>query len=129
MKFTFFALLSSLIIFMFAVIIGGESDSITKNNSIGAPKVENGRQIIEIRAKGGYTPGETVAQANIPSLIRIKTQATFDCSASLLIPALGFRTFLPSSGVTDVPVPAQKPGTTLTATCGMGMYSFRIQFN
>lgn len=128
MKYTFFALLSALIIFMFAVMIGGESDPVKNNNSPASPKIENGKQIIEIRAKGGYTPEETVAQADIPSVIKMKTQATFDCSASLLIPALGFRTFLPASGVTDVPVPAQKPGTTLTATCGMGMYSFRIQF-
>lgn len=90
---------------------------------------EAGKQIIEISARGGYSPRLSVAKAGVPTIIRMKTSGTFDCSSALSIPSLGIRLSLPSSGTKDIDVPAQQPGSTLQATCAMGMYNFAIQFN
>jgi plastocyanin domain-containing protein len=89
---------------------------------------EGEKQIIEITAKGGYSPDETIAKAGVPTIIRVKTNNTFDCSAALRIKSLGYSKNLPATGTTDIEVPAQVAGTTLKALCSMGMYNFSIQF-
>ncbi len=86
-----------------------------------------GTQIIEITAKGGYTPRKSVAKAGIPTVLRFNTNGTFDCSSSVRIPSMNITKFLPQSGSTDIDLGVQPVGT-LTGTCGMGMYSFEIQF-
>lgn len=86
-------------------------------------------QIIEIEAKGGYFPSLSEAKANVPTVLRIKTSNTYDCSLILAIPAMRYQARLPFDGTTDIQLPAQAPGTTLTALCGMGMYSFDIRFS
>ena len=85
-------------------------------------------QVIEISAKGGYSPRETTAKAETPTTLKIKTSGTFDCSSALTIPKLGYRANLPPSGETVVEVPPQKAGSTLAGLCLMGMYSFTIRF-
>lgn len=85
-------------------------------------------QIITIKAKGGYYPRTTKAKANIPSIIRMDTNGTYDCSAALTIPAIDYNTFLPANGETDIKVPPQAPGTTIRGVCSMGMYSFTVKF-
>ncbi|HXK38433.1 MAG TPA: hypothetical protein VJ579_05200 [Candidatus Paceibacterota bacterium] len=89
---------------------------------------EGGKQIIEITARGGYAPRNSIAKAGVPTIIRMKTSGTFDCSSALSIPSLAIRLNLPPSGVKDIEIPAQKAGSKLAATCSMGMYNFDIQF-
>ena len=91
--------------------------------------IVGGSQIIEISAKGGYSPQNITAKAGTPTTLKIKTSGTFDCSSSLTIPKLDYQTNLPPSGETVVVVPPQKAGSTLTGLCSMGMYSFTIRFN
>lgn len=91
--------------------------------------VVDGKQIITINAKGGYLPRNTVAQANLPTALKISTKGTFDCSAAISIPSLGYRKNLPPNGDTLIDVPPQQPGTTLRGLCAMGMYNFTVQFN
>lgn len=93
-----------------------------------AVTIENGVQIIDISAKGGYYPRRVEAQAGVPTKIRVTTRGTFDCSAALTIPAIGYSGNLPLSGSTDIDVPPQEPGTTLRGLCSMGMYSFAVDF-
>lgn len=90
--------------------------------------VENGVQVIEIMARGGYKPEMTTAKANMPSIIRVKTNSTYDCSAALTIPSLNYKTRLPFSGTTEVPIPAQTADTEMLGVCSMGMDSFRVKF-
>ncbi|OGH92588.1 MAG: hypothetical protein A2534_02555 [Candidatus Magasanikbacteria bacterium RIFOXYD2_FULL_39_9] len=128
MKKTFIAIF----IFVAAVITGailfsgGEKDTGPSANNI---KIKDGKQIITINAKGGYTPRITNAKADMPTVIKIDTRGTFDCSSSLVIPALNYRKNLPPSGETLVDVPAQKAGTSIRGMCSMGMFSFNINFN
>lgn len=91
--------------------------------------VENGKQIITIAVRGGYTPQITNAKAGIPTILRLVTNSTFDCSSAVSIPALGYRANLPRSGNTDVEVPLQTSGSSIQGTCGMGMYNFRLNFS
>jgi plastocyanin domain-containing protein len=89
----------------------------------------DGKQIIEIDAKGGYNPRVTLVQADVPTILRMKTQGSFDCSSAVTIPSIGYRANLPPSGTTDIEVSAQKAGTTLQGLCSMGMYNFQVRFN
>jgi plastocyanin domain-containing protein len=56
--------------------------------------IVDGKQVIEILARGGYSPRKTVAKAGVPTILRVKTQNTYDCSSALVIPALNYRKFL-----------------------------------
>lgn len=98
-------------------------DTPTNNNVA----IVNGKQIIEIHAKGGYQPRKTIAKAGIPTVVRFDTNGTFDCSSALRIPSMNISQILPASGVTDVELSEPKIGI-LYGTCGMGMYPFEIDF-
>lgn len=88
----------------------------------------NGQQVIKITAKGGYTPRQTIAKANIPTTLKVLTNGTYDCSTVFTIPSMRYRSFLPATGETTIPLPAQPAGSVLKGTCGMGMYNFEISF-
>lgn len=90
---------------------------------------ENNKQVIEIKAKGGYSPAVTTAKAGVPTILRIQTNGTYDCSSALRIPDINYSKNLPATGITDIEVPAQTAGTTLSALCSMGMYHFSVQFH
>ena len=112
------------------MLVGGDKNS----NNIGAQNganvsVVDGKQIVTINAKGSYSPKVTIAKAGMPTVIKMHTQGTFDCTASLTIPSLGYQKNLPPSGETLIDVPAQKTGATVRGLCGMGMYNFSINFN
>ena len=121
---------------MVVVILGGGFliySGINKNgsNEKGGENVSmvGGKQVINILARGGYSPRVTLAKADLPSVIKMQTNGTFDCSASVTIPSLNYRTMLVPTGVSEVEVPAQKAGAVLRGACGMGMYSFEIRFS
>lgn len=85
-----------------------------------------GKQYVEVRAKGGYLPRVSVAKAGIPTVLRLRTEGTFDCSSQVRIPSLNVSQSLSSSGVTEVDLGVLKPGI-LQGACSMGMYSFEIR--
>lgn len=114
---------------IFMLLRGGGSNAPTSSTGQTNVAVIDGKQVIEIKAKGGYAPRVTVAKANMPTVINVQTNGTFDCSSALTVPAIGFRTMLSSSGVTPIEIPPQQPGTTIKGVCSMGMYSFAVNFN
>ena len=89
--------------------------------------VIDGKQIIQIKAKGGFSPVHSVAKAGIPTILRVDTNGTFDCSSVVRIPSLNISENLPMSGVTDIEIGSHKISK-LQGTCGMGMYPFDIKF-
>lgn len=93
-----------------------------------AAVIENGRQIIDITAKGGYSPRVVNAKAGVPTILRVNTSGTFDCSSSLVIPKLSYQKFLPPSGVEEIVISAEEAQGTLQGLCSMGMYNFQIRF-
>lgn len=90
--------------------------------------MENGTQVILISAKGGYTPRSVTAKAGVPTVLRIKTENTYDCSIALNVPKLKFRQVLQPSGTVDIPVSESQAKGTLQGVCSMGMYSFAVTF-
>ena len=129
MKLTVASVILALIFIGGAIIFarnGAKTDTAVSQNNV---SVADGKQIIEIDAKGGYSPSITIAKANIPTVIKVKTQGTFDCSSALVIQSIGYRANLPPSGETLIEVPPQEAGSTLRGMCAMGMYNFSVKFN
>ncbi len=129
--------LNAISIIVVAVLIGGgiffggnkgsnNSDSQALNDNV---SVVDGKQTISINAKGGYFPRVTTAKAGLPTVIKVNTKGTFDCSSALVIPSIGYRGNLPPSGETTVDLPPQEAGTTINGLCSMGMYGFSVNFN
>jgi plastocyanin domain-containing protein len=108
------------------------SGSSTGNNT--GPAAENtqmkdGVQYITINAGGGYSPRVSTAKAGVPTKLIMKTNGIYDCSASLVINSLGYRKILPQTGETEIDIGTPQAGVPLRGVCGMGMYSFSVNFN
>lgn len=91
--------------------------------------VKDGIQYITIDAKGGYTPAVTNAKAGIPTKLIVKTDGTYDCSASLVVRPLNFQKILPQTGETIIDAGIPVAGVPLQGVCGMGMYNFVINYD
>lgn len=109
--------------FMLANNSGGTNSTANANNV----SIVDGKQIIEITARGGYQPRNSVAKAGVPTIIRFATNGTFDCSSSVRISSLNIFKSLPQTGSTDIDIGTQSAGK-LVGSCGMGMYPFSIEF-
>lgn len=113
------------------LLFGGNGNSggiPSMSGSANNVSVVDGTQIVEIGAKGGYSPKRSVAKAGIPTILRMKTNGTFDCSGAVVIPSINYQENLPMSGSTDIKLPAQEKGKTIQGLCAMGMYSFEVDF-
>jgi plastocyanin domain-containing protein len=87
----------------------------------------DGKQVIEISVKGGYSPAQTAAKAGVPTVLRFTTNGAYDCSSSVRIPSMSISKKLPPTGSTDIDLGTPAAGD-LAGTCSMGMYSFNINF-
>ena len=125
MKLTVISILVAVVLIVGAILFtrGDTNTNVDANNV----SVVNGKQIIEIRAKGGYQPRKSIAQAGLPTILRFDTNGTFDCSSSVRIPSLNISQILPQAGETDIDLGLPQIGT-LQGMCGMGMYRFEIEF-
>ena len=121
----------ALIIFALVLTSGKTNNQNNNSNNTETPinnvSVVDDKQIIEIRAKGGYQPRKSIAKAGIPTILRFNTNGTFDCSSFVRIPSMNIYKSLPQSGATDIDLSTQPAGT-LNGSCGMGMYPFEIEF-
>lgn len=121
-------------IVILVLIVGGfflfsNKPESTPNGNVNAVSTSGDKQIIDLTAKGGYSPSVITAEANKETILRVSTNNTFDCSSAFTIPRLGINKMLPASGKTEFPIAAQAPGTEIDGTCSMGMYSFKIKFS
>ena len=120
------SLLLAVVIIGGAVAMGQKSDATTQ--VVQNVSMEGEKQIIEINAKGGYSPTLSTAKAGVPTVIRLKTNGTYDCSSAVTIPSLSFRKNLDATGVTEVKISAESAQGTLQGVCAMGMYNFSVKF-
>ena len=111
------------------MLSGGKDSSNNTQQATNNVTIVDGKQIITINAKGSYSPKITTAKADMPTVIKMTTQGTFDCTSALTIPSLGYRANLPPSGETLIDVPPQKAGAKIQGICAMGMYNFAVNFN
>lgn len=96
-------------------------------NNVNNVQIVDGKQVIDLRARGGYQPRRSNAKAGMPTVLKVNTSGTFDCSASIRIPSLGIAKYLPSTGVTEFDLGTPQVGI-MQGSCGMGMYPFEIDF-
>lgn len=106
------------------MFVGGGKNS----ESVQNVEIRDGVQYITINAKGGYFPRESVAKAGVPTKLIVETDGTYDCSASLVVRSAGFQKLLPQTGETEIDIGIPKAGVPLQGVCGMGMYSFNVDF-
>ncbi len=90
-------------------------------------EIRDGVQYVTIIAKGGYSPRITDIKAGLPTKLLVKTDGTYDCSASLVVRSVGFQKILQPTGEEIVDLGIPKSGDTIRGVCGMGMYSFQIR--
>lgn len=128
MKTTILSIIVAVVLIGGAVMLAKGTPE-AKEGSIPANNVTvvDGKQIIDVTAKGGYLPRKSVAKAGIPTTLRFNTNGTFDCSSAVRIPSMNVTQNLPASGNTDIDLGNPKLGI-LQGTCGMGMYPFEIEF-
>lgn len=119
-------LLASYLVFKISSVSNENSNTSMLGTTVSSSE---GKQIIELIAKAGYSPSSVSAEANKETILRVVTDSTFDCSSALTIPKLGIRKNLPPTATTDIPLGSQAPGTKLAGTCAMGMYNFNLSFN
>lgn len=119
-----------------ALIFGGiiwlkntpNANKVSSQETSGNPvEMIDGKQVIQIRAKGGYFPMSIDATAGIPTILRVSTSGTFDCSSAIRVPSMDISKNLPPTGKTDIDLGIPEAGK-LAGTCGMGMYPFEINF-
>lgn len=123
------------IIVMGALLFGGylvtrltdspKDDAVSLTEPSENVRVVDGVQTIDLRAKGGYLPKESVAKAGVPTVLRVDTDGTFDCSSVIRVPSLKVSENLPLTGTTSIDLGVLTPGT-VDGNCGMGMYPFQI---
>jgi plastocyanin domain-containing protein len=121
----------ALVIGLGIVFLGGSKNSTPTASTGIAQNVEirDGVQYITIDAKAGYSPRVSAAKAGIPTKLVVKTNGTYDCSASLAIRSIGYQKILPQTGKEMIDIGTPKAGEPLQGVCGMGMYNFLINFS
>ncbi len=114
------------------VFMGGSKSKNADTNSqvsqVQNVEVKDGVQYITIDAKVGYSPRVSNAKAGIPTKLIVKTNGTYDCSASLAIRSIGYQKILPQTGEETIDLGTPKAGEPIQGICGMGMYNFSINF-
>ena len=118
-----------LIALIASVFIFGSKTNNTSGSAVENSQIKDGIQYITINAGGGYSPKLSSAKAGIPTKLIVKTNGAYDCSSSLAIHSLGFQKILPQTGETEIDLGTPKAGLPLQGVCGMGMYSFLVNFN
>ncbi len=105
----------------------GSTSGVVVTTSADNTSIVDGKQIVTVLAKGGYFPQKSVAKSGIPTVVRFTTNESYDCSSSIRIPSLDISRSLPQTGTTDIEIGTPASGI-VNGTCGMGMYSFEINF-
>ena len=119
----------ALVIGIGIVFLGSSKNATDTGGSAQNVEIKDGIQYITVNAKGGYSPKVSTAKAGIPTKLIVKTDGTYDCSASLVIRSVGFQKILAQTGEEIIDLGTPKTGQPLQGLCSMGMYNFSINFN
>lgn len=90
-------------------------------------EIRDGVQYVTVTAKGGYSPRVTQIKGGLPTKLVVKTDGTYDCSASLVVRSIGFQKILQPTGEEVIDLGTPKSGEKVQGVCGMGMYNFQIK--
>ena len=90
-------------------------------------EIRDGIQYVTVTAQGGYSPRVTEIKGGLPTKLVVKTDGTYDCSASLVVRSAGFQKILQPTGEEVIDLGIPKSGDKVQGVCGMGMYNFQIK--
>jgi plastocyanin domain-containing protein len=126
-------IIAGLLIGLGIIFLGGSKGNNTSANNVAQGSTDNivvkdGVQYITVNVKGGYSPRVTTAKAGIPTKLIMKTNGTYDCSASLRIGSVGFQKVLQNTGEETIDLGTPKAGVPTQGVCGMGMFSFVVNY-
>lgn len=99
-------------------------DEVAQSQNI---EIRDGVQYVTVTAKGGYSPRVTEIKGGLPTKLVVKTDGTYDCSASLVVRSVGFQKILQPTGEEVIDLGTPKSGDKIQGVCGMGMYNFQIK--
>ncbi|MEK9160470.1 MAG: hypothetical protein AAB440_00330 [Patescibacteria group bacterium] len=99
-------------------------DSVTQSQNT---EIRDGVQYVTVTAQGGYSPRVSGIKAGLPTKLVVKTDGTYDCSASLVVRSVGFQKILQPTGEEIIDLGILKSGDKVQGVCSMGMYSFQIK--
>lgn len=121
----------ALVISIGVLFLGGSQDNPNPTGVESAQNVEikDGIQYVTIDAKAGYSPKVSNAKAGIPTKLIVRTDGTYDCSASLVIRSIDYQKILPQTGEEIIDLGTPQGGQPLQGLCSMGMYNFKVNFN
>ena len=127
-------LITGLAVALSIVLLSGSnnrniSEKVSPDSIKESVEIKDGIQYVTIDAKGGYWPKVSNAKAGIPTKLIVKTNGTYDCSASLVIHSLGYQKILSQTGEEIIDLGIPKAGVPIQGLCGMGMYNFTIDFS
>ena len=128
MKSVIISVLIGIVLVGGAIMLSQKEENGAETVPVNNVSVRDGKQVVTISAKGGYSPKLSTLKADMPAVLRVETKGSFDCSSSLSIPAISYQKNLPPSGVTEIELPSQKAGSVIEGLCSMGMYKFEIAF-
>jgi plastocyanin domain-containing protein len=111
------------------IFLNGSNNTTGTGDTTQNVEIKDGVQYVTINAKGGYSPKVSVAKAGIPTKLIVKTDGTFDCSASLVIRSIGFQKILTQTGEEVIDLGTPRAGEPFQGLCSMGMYNFSVNFN
>lgn len=118
------------LVVLFMASAGGTTSSAQgQSGDSSVVSISGDNQIIEVTVAGGYSPRQINAKANTPTILRMNSKSAYGCERAFGIYKLGISQTLPQDGITDINIGAQAPGTKLTGSCSMGMYTFTMTFN
>ena len=100
------------------------SDEVAQSQNV---EIRGGVQYVTVTAKGGYSPRVTEIKGGLPTKLIVKTDGTYDCSASLVIRSVSFQKILQPTGEEIIDLGIPKSGEKVQGVCGMGMYNFQIK--
>lgn len=92
-------------------------------------EIRDGVQYVTVTAKGGYSPRVSQIKGGLPTKLVVKTDGTYDCTASLTIRSVGFQKVLQPTGEEVIDLGTPKSGEKVQGVCSMGMYNFAVNFN
>lgn len=130
-KVVYIVITLALVVGIGVMFVRGSKNSTTTTSAQSGKNVEikDGVQYVTVNAKGGYSPKVSTAKAGIPTKLIVKTDGTYDCSASLVIRSIGYQKILSQTGEEVIDLGIPKADQPLQGVCGMGMYSFQVQFS
>lgn len=140
-KNAYIIIIAAVVIGIGIIFLGGAKENNSNNNNSNTTTtnkisgniaentiIKDGVQYITINAKGGYSPRVSTAKAGIPTKLIVKTNNTYDCSLALRVPTANFQKILAKTGEEIIDLGTPTAGVPARGVCGMGMYSFLINF-